>query len=684
MAQASKVFISYSHDSPDHKDRILRLSNQLRAEGVDCQIDQYHESPAEGWPRWCEKQATDSEFVLVVCTETYLRRFTGEETPGAGLGGTWEGHIITQELYNAQGRYKKFIPITFAAIDKANVPVTLQGATRYDLPEDYEALYRRLTHQPLVTAPPLGELKAMPPRQNLPALPELPRKQDSFARYLIVAGNVYALDLRFEGDDLVGDLDEVQPMQGAVDGPIHIRWETVPRDRNYCVLLGGVAGVELPSGYEKLPQHGGVPISPAGANYFWDHVQLGYGSALVLLLPDGFTLSSDLAAPINCNVPGYTRLSAKAYNNRIAVLFLIEPDVGVASLRTTWRMAKFSGAVSAEVQRINALPKQDREPQHILVDQTSRIPVLFPPVIPLPPDGGSSNWWKTPAVIAAYIGLLGVLVTVYLQYFNKPVKTVWLAIFVKEQGSSDKPIPNAKVTLERPTRREEQTAESQGTARFQVDPEKEQNLGVTVKAMGYRDRSLSIGAPKSDGNYTVYLDPDPPPPPPPVPRDLGGRGGGGTAIRRVNRDTSASSRAKPTELKGRVFEEGRGPVGGAKIRFLTYPEVTTELNGDFTLPLPPKAGTNDLLIIGVTGWLVKSPFTRGEYGGVRVPISWTWMLTITVGRESAAAMDHAIFINASVEQYGYSTVLLRLSKKPEKREVNQFLASGSWPSSWRE
>ena len=172
-----KVFISYSHDTRDHMDRILALSNQLRGDGVDCQIDQYQESPPIGWPRWCEKQTRESEFVLVACTETYLRRFSGDETPGEGKGVTWEGYIITQDLYDSQGTNDKFIPITFAHADATTVPSTLRGAARYDLPDAYEALYRSLTHQPLITAPPLGEVKPMPPRQILPAQPELPRKQ---------------------------------------------------------------------------------------------------------------------------------------------------------------------------------------------------------------------------------------------------------------------------------------------------------------------------------------------------------------------------------------------------------------------------------------------------------------------------------------------------------------------------
>src|SRR5690348_3822145 len=102
-----KVFISYSHDSTEHKNRILALSDRLRQEGVDCSIDQYVESPEEGWPSWCERQVAAATFVLVACTETYLRRFQGDEVPRKGLGGTWEGHIITQELYNAQRKNRK-------------------------------------------------------------------------------------------------------------------------------------------------------------------------------------------------------------------------------------------------------------------------------------------------------------------------------------------------------------------------------------------------------------------------------------------------------------------------------------------------------------------------------------------------------------------------------------------------
>lgn len=174
---ATAVFISYSHDSPDHKDRILDLSNRLRTEGVDCRIDQYEQSPEEGWPRWCERQVERSSFVLVACTETYLRRYKGDEVTRKGLGASWEGHIITQELYNAQGRNIKFIPIVFHEVDLQFIPLVLQGATSYRLSEDYGLLYRRLTSQPLIEKPEVGSLVEMPAIQ-LRSLPLLQRQPD--------------------------------------------------------------------------------------------------------------------------------------------------------------------------------------------------------------------------------------------------------------------------------------------------------------------------------------------------------------------------------------------------------------------------------------------------------------------------------------------------------------------------
>lgn len=162
------VFISYSHDSHEHMDRVLALANRLRREGVDTELDQYAAHPAEGWPAWTEKLARAADFVIVVATETYRRRFDGEGPPGEGLGVRWEGSVIRQALYDDAGLNHKLLPVVFSAADEVHIPGVLRSATRYDVGTagGYESLYRRLTDQPAVTKPELGVRKSLPPRDR--------------------------------------------------------------------------------------------------------------------------------------------------------------------------------------------------------------------------------------------------------------------------------------------------------------------------------------------------------------------------------------------------------------------------------------------------------------------------------------------------------------------------------------
>jgi hypothetical protein len=161
------LFISYSHDSPDHADRVLALSNRLRSDGIDCILDQYEPAPSEGWLRWMDKQIQNADFVLMICTETYYKRVMGEEKPGVGLGVRWEGHLIYQHLYQNGTINTKFIPVLFKDSNDNNIPRPLRGFSYYQIDTDvgYDNLYRHLTNQ-LPEPPTLGQLKQLPPLQR--------------------------------------------------------------------------------------------------------------------------------------------------------------------------------------------------------------------------------------------------------------------------------------------------------------------------------------------------------------------------------------------------------------------------------------------------------------------------------------------------------------------------------------
>lgn len=64
-------------------------------------MDRFTTFAAESWPRWMENEIARAQFVIVIATEKYAERFAGKAPADTGLGATWEGAIITQDLYEA-------------------------------------------------------------------------------------------------------------------------------------------------------------------------------------------------------------------------------------------------------------------------------------------------------------------------------------------------------------------------------------------------------------------------------------------------------------------------------------------------------------------------------------------------------------------------------------------------------
>ena len=160
------AFISYSHDSDEHREQVLGLSERLRADGIATILDRYVEkgSPLEGWPRWMMNGLNAATHVLCVCTETYRRRFLGQEVPDKGKGVDWEGALVSQALYDARSNTNKFIPVLFARSDESHIPEPLRPQTHYVLDSDagYKALYDALLDQSGVEPGAVGQLKRKP------------------------------------------------------------------------------------------------------------------------------------------------------------------------------------------------------------------------------------------------------------------------------------------------------------------------------------------------------------------------------------------------------------------------------------------------------------------------------------------------------------------------------------------
>ncbi len=181
----NKIFISYSHDSKEHVERVLALSNRLREEGIDCILDQYVQSPGEGWPKWMDRQLKEADWVIIVCTETYYRRVMGKETPGKGQGIKFESSLIYQYISDENSKNTRFIPVLFEPKDSEYIPKPLRGATNYciNTEKGYDNLYRRLTEQPEIKKPGLSKIIERPTKKLNVDFISSPLKPEKISTY---------------------------------------------------------------------------------------------------------------------------------------------------------------------------------------------------------------------------------------------------------------------------------------------------------------------------------------------------------------------------------------------------------------------------------------------------------------------------------------------------------------------
>jgi hypothetical protein len=151
------VFISYSHDSEEHKDWVRNFTDKLIVSGVDAKLDQYEIELTDSFPKYMERGIGDNDFVIFMITEKFVS--SSKERIG-GVG--YEIDIATGEILT-KGKRNKYIGILIG-IDYHDVPEFLLGKNSikiidlnsYD--KEFEELYGYVTGQKKYVKPPLGKI----------------------------------------------------------------------------------------------------------------------------------------------------------------------------------------------------------------------------------------------------------------------------------------------------------------------------------------------------------------------------------------------------------------------------------------------------------------------------------------------------------------------------------------------
>ena len=188
MAEHPKVFISYSHDSEAHKRWVLEIGTKLRHKGVDAILDQWDLGLGGDLTLFIEHGIRDSDRVLVICTDSYVRK------ANAGEGGVgYERMIVTAQLAQNLGT-NKLIPIIRQASGEEKTPTFLGTRVYADFREEnqFDTEFNNLLHElygvSVEERPPLGESpfpqlsseqEASPSEETDTPPPEIPDQVES-------------------------------------------------------------------------------------------------------------------------------------------------------------------------------------------------------------------------------------------------------------------------------------------------------------------------------------------------------------------------------------------------------------------------------------------------------------------------------------------------------------------------
>jgi hypothetical protein len=153
----ANCFISYSWDSADHKNWVLRLAEELHKNGVYVYLDQWDVRPGSDIPQYMESSIRGSNFVLLICTPNFA------EKANSGLGGVgYEKSIVTGEIFQLALPTTKFIPVLKSGSPATSIPSYLRSKAFVDFKDDeafqlgIEQLLRHIHGIPAVARPALG------------------------------------------------------------------------------------------------------------------------------------------------------------------------------------------------------------------------------------------------------------------------------------------------------------------------------------------------------------------------------------------------------------------------------------------------------------------------------------------------------------------------------------------------
>ncbi|MGM1058561.1 SEFIR domain-containing protein [Saccharothrix sp. Mg75] len=136
---APRVFISYSHDTPEHQQQVHRLATFLRMRmGLDVHVDLWYDNVRRDWSLWAIEQLSEANFILVIASPKFKQRADGMASPHEGRGAQFEAAILRDNLTrNLKEQTERILPVVLPGRSIEEIPIFLNAysTTRFEISE---------------------------------------------------------------------------------------------------------------------------------------------------------------------------------------------------------------------------------------------------------------------------------------------------------------------------------------------------------------------------------------------------------------------------------------------------------------------------------------------------------------------------------------------------------------------
>jgi hypothetical protein len=150
-----RVFISYCHTSPDHKQWVLSLGTFLRQNGVEARLDVWHLRHGMDLPQFMTNELTLADRVILISDEKYAEKADGR------IGGVgWETMIVQGDMSRQPPDSTKYLVIVKSSDLNAGLPIYLRTKLVMHWPDTHaDDKHRRVLLKEVynyVEIPPIG------------------------------------------------------------------------------------------------------------------------------------------------------------------------------------------------------------------------------------------------------------------------------------------------------------------------------------------------------------------------------------------------------------------------------------------------------------------------------------------------------------------------------------------------